>query len=80
MAESKKMGSAFILLTLVITPSSSEVNKLSLLFLLLILSFQFSCVKDDDLDPREIEETIETLVSKIHQGFYEFEVKGRDNQ
>lgn len=70
------MGSVFIFLTLIITPSSSEVNKLSLFSLLLILSFQFSCVKDDYPDPLETQAAIDALVDKIHQGFYEFEVKG----
>lgn len=70
------MGSVFILLTLTITPILSEVKKLSLLSLFLILSFQFSCVNEEDFDPLEVEAKIEALVSKIHQGFFEFEVKG----
>ncbi len=52
------------------------MKKLSLLSLLLILSIHFSCVKEDDIDPLEVEATIEALVNKIHQGFFEFEIKG----
>ncbi|WP_373493291.1 hypothetical protein [Aquiflexum sp.] len=52
------------------------MKKFLLLSLFLILSFQYSCVKEEDLDPIEVGATIEALVNKIHQGFFEFEING----
>lgn len=51
--------------------------KKSLLFpLLLLLIFQVSCAEEEDLDPLEVEASIEALVDKIHQGFFDFEING----
>lgn len=44
--------------------------------LLLLLIFQFSCTKEEDLNPFEVEATIDALVEKIHQGFFDFEING----
>lgn len=52
------------------------MKKLQLLPLFLIFCFYFSCVDEKELDPLVVEATIEALVEKIHQGFFEFEIRG----
>lgn len=46
------------------------------IFVLLLLFPLASCVEEEPLDPAEIEASIESMVNKVHQGFFEFEILG----
>lgn len=58
------------------TPFKSEVKKFFLFLILLILCFQYSCIKEEEFDSVEVKTTIEALVESIHQGFFDFEING----
>lgn len=52
-------------------------SKIILSLILVVFLLQFtSCVDDEPQDPAEIAATIELMVNKVHQGFFEFEIKG----
>jgi hypothetical protein len=46
------------------------------IFLVLLLGLHSSCVDEEPQDPAEIAATIERMVDKVHQGFFEFEING----
>lgn len=52
-------------------------SKFILNLFLVVFLFQFiSCVDDEPQDPAEIAVSIELMVDKVHQGFFEFEING----
>ena len=51
-------------------------SKIFLNLFVLLLSLHSSCVDEEPQDPAEIAATIEQMVDKVHQGFFEFEING----